>query len=168
MNGLRMKAELNILTLGSYDFLIGMDWLDQHHAILDCCNKAFTFLDEEGNQKIVQGIPRVVVIREILAMQLKKCYRKGCQLFASHVEETPKDKVSNIGDHAILKEFEDVFQEVPRLPPKRDIDFSVNLMPRETPMSKSPYRMSMSEMKELQLQLKEILKKGYICPSVSP
>jgi hypothetical protein len=42
-------------------------------------------------------------------MQLKKCYRKGCQLFVAHVEEAPKDEVSNIGDHAVLKEFEDVF-----------------------------------------------------------
>jgi hypothetical protein len=40
---------------------------------------------------------------------LKKCYRKGCQLFAAHVEESSKDEVSNIGDHAVLKEFEDVF-----------------------------------------------------------
>jgi hypothetical protein len=46
-------------------------------------------------------------------MQLKKCYRKGCQLFSTHVEETPKDKVSGIEDHAVLKEFENVFQEVP-------------------------------------------------------
>jgi hypothetical protein len=113
MNGLSTKAELNVIPLGSYDCLIGMDWLDQHHAILDCRNKAFTFLDEEGNQKIVQGIPRFVVVREISAMQLKKCYRKGCQLFAAHVEEASKDEVSNIGDHAVLKEFEDVFQEVP-------------------------------------------------------
>jgi hypothetical protein len=42
-------------------------------------------------------------------MQLKKCYRKGCQLFAAHVEERPKDKVPSIGDHVVLKEFEDVF-----------------------------------------------------------
>jgi hypothetical protein len=116
MKGLSTKAELNILPLGSYDCLIGMDWLDQHHAILDCHNKAFTFLDEEGNQKIVQGIPRAVTIREISTIQLKKCYRKGCQLFAAHVEETPKDKVSSIGYHAVLKEFEDVFQEVPGFP----------------------------------------------------
>ena len=100
-----------------------MDWLDQHHDILDCRNKAFTYLDEEGNRKTVQGIPKVDVIREISAMQLKKCYRKGCQLFAAHVEEESKDEVSNIEDHAILKYFEDVFQEVPGLPPKRDIDF---------------------------------------------
>jgi hypothetical protein len=120
MNGLSTKVELNILPLGSYDCLIGMDWLDQHHAILDCRNKAFTCLDEEGNRKTVQGIPRVVAIREISAMQLKKCYRKGCQLFAAHVEEASKDEVSKIGDHAVLKEFEDVFQEVPGLP-RREI-----------------------------------------------
>jgi hypothetical protein len=106
-----------------------MDWLDQHHAILDYQNKEFTCLDEEGNQGVVQGIPRAITVREILAMQLKKCYRKGCQLFTAHVGETTKDKVSSIEDHEVLKEFECVFQEVPRLPLKRDIDFSVNLMP---------------------------------------
>ena len=109
MNGISTNVELNILPLGSYDCLIGMDWFDQQHAILDCCNKEFTCLDEEGNRKTVQGIPRVVSIREISAMQLKKCYRKGYQLFAAHVEEASRDEVSNIGDHAVLKEFEDVF-----------------------------------------------------------
>ena len=82
--------------------------------------------------------------------------------------ETPKDKVSSIEDHEVLKEFEYVFQEVPGLPPKRDIDFSVNLMPGATPVSKAPYRMSVPELKELQLQLEELMKKGYIHPSVSP
>jgi hypothetical protein len=48
-------------------------------------------------------------------MQLKKCYRKGCQIFASHMEETPKDKVLNIEYYAILKEFDDVFKEIPGL-----------------------------------------------------
>jgi hypothetical protein len=160
MNGLSTKDGLNILPLGSYDHIIGMDWLEQHHALLDCRNKAFTCLDEEGNQKTVQGIPRVVSIREISALQMKKCCRKGCQLFATHVEETPKDKVSKIGDPVVLKDFEDLFQEVPRLPPKKDIDFSINLIPRATLVSKSPYRISMSELKELQLKLEEILKKG--------
>jgi hypothetical protein len=149
MNGLSIKDELNILPLGSYDCLIGMDCLDQHHSILDCRNKAFTYLDEEGNRKIVQGIHRVVAIRDISTMQLKKCYRKGCQLFEAHVVEASKDDVSNIGDHGVLKDFEDVFQEVPRLPPKRYIDFSINLMPGAAPVSKSPCRMSTPELKEL-------------------
>jgi hypothetical protein len=168
MKGMSTKAELNILPLGSYDCLIGMDWLDQHHALLDCRNKRFTCLDEEGNQVTIQGIPRAMAVREISAMQLKKCYRKGCQLFVARVEEVFQKVVSNLEDHRVLKEFEDVFQEVPRLPLKRDIDFSINLMPGAAPISKAPYRMSTPELKELQLQLEELLKKGYIRPSVSP
>ena len=65
--------------------------------------------------------------------------------------ETPKDKVPNLEDYAVLKDFEDVFKEVPGIPPKRDIDFSINLMPGATPVSKSPYIMSTPELKELQM-----------------
>jgi hypothetical protein len=53
MNGLSTTTDLNIVPLGSYGFLIGMDCLDQHHVILDCYNKEFTFLDEEGNLRTV-------------------------------------------------------------------------------------------------------------------
>jgi hypothetical protein len=57
-------------------------------------------------KKIVQGIYRVLVIREISAMQLKKCYKKGCQLFEAHVEQAYKDEASKIEDQVVLKEFE--------------------------------------------------------------
>jgi hypothetical protein len=127
MNGLSTRAELKILPLGSYECLIGMGWLDQHHTILDYHKNEFTCLDEEGNRRTIQGIPRVVIVREISSMQLKKCYRKGCQLFAAHLEEAPEDKVSKIKYHAVLKYFEDVFQEVPGLLPKIDIDFFCKL-----------------------------------------
>jgi hypothetical protein len=76
--------------------------------------------------------------------------------------------VSNIEDYAILKEFEDVFKEILGYPPKGDIDFSINLIPGVALMSKNPYRRSTPELKELQMQLEEILKKGYIHPKVSP
>jgi hypothetical protein len=89
-------------------------------------------------------------------------------IIAARVEEVFQDVVSNLEDHRVLKEFKDVFQEVPGLPPKRDIDFSINLMPGAAPVSKAPYRMSTPELKELQLQLEELLKKGYIHPSISP
>ena len=67
------------------------------------------------------------------------------------MEETPKDKVSNIEDYAFLKEFEYVFKEITKLPPKRDIDFSINLIPGVAPVSKTPYRMSTPEIKELEM-----------------
>ena len=102
MNGLNTKEDLNILPLGSYDCLIEMDWLDQHNSLLYYHNKEFTCLYEEGKLRRVQGIPKEVTIREISALQLKKCYRKGCQIFAAHMEETPRDKVPNLEDHAVL------------------------------------------------------------------
>jgi hypothetical protein len=54
MNGLRTKANLNSILFGSYDCVIGMDWLDQHHVVLDYYNKAFICLDEEGNLRTIQ------------------------------------------------------------------------------------------------------------------
>jgi hypothetical protein len=62
MNGLNPKADLDIFPLGSFDCVIGMDWLDKHHAILYCHNKTFTFLNEEGILRKVQGIPRAETI----------------------------------------------------------------------------------------------------------
>jgi hypothetical protein len=53
MNGFNTKGDFNIILLGSYDNLIGMDWLEKHHAILDCYNKCLTCHDEEGNSRIM-------------------------------------------------------------------------------------------------------------------
>jgi hypothetical protein len=68
MNGLNVKVDVNIIPLSSYDYLIGMDWLEKNHVVLDCYNKTITCLDEEGQQGKIQGIPRVVAIRDISAM----------------------------------------------------------------------------------------------------
>jgi hypothetical protein len=71
---------------------------------------------------------------------------KGCQIFIAHMEEVAKDKVKNIEYYVVLKEFEYVFREISGLP-QRDIDFLINLMLGVTLISKTPYRMSMPEMK---------------------
>jgi hypothetical protein len=55
MNGLHTKANFNIIPLGSYDFLIGMEWLEQHHALLYFYNNYFTCLDEEGNLRNIKA-----------------------------------------------------------------------------------------------------------------
>ena len=72
-------------------------------------------------------------------------------------------------DYQVLQEFRDVFpEEILGLPPKRDIDFTIELVPGAAPVSKAPYRMSTPEMLELKMQLQELLEKKYIRPSVSP
>jgi len=70
---------------------------------LECYNKEFTWLDEEGNLRTVKLIPIYVTIKGISSLQLKKIYMKGWQLFAAHMLEAPKDNVSIVDDCAILK-----------------------------------------------------------------
>jgi hypothetical protein len=74
----------------------------------------------------------------------------------------------SLEDYPVLKEFEYVFEELSGFPPKRDTYFLIELILGATPVSKTPYRMSTPELKELQMQLEELLKKWYICPSFSP
>ena len=119
MNGVNTIVDMNLIPLGYYDVLIGMDWLDKHNVVLDCHNKTFTCLDEEGKKSIVKIIPRPIFVRNFLDLQLKRCFRKGCQLYAAHMEELENTKGPSLEYFSVLQEFEDVFQEIPGLPPDR-------------------------------------------------
>jgi hypothetical protein len=138
LNGMNTSTDPNIIPLGSYDVLIGMDWLEKNHVVLDCHNKTFACLDGNGKHSIVKGVPRPISIRKISSLQLKSCFRKGFQLYASHVEEPDNTKGPSFEDFSVLQEFEDVFQEIPRLPPTREIDFSFELVPGFPSVSKTP------------------------------
>ena len=118
MNGLHNFAYWNIIPLGSYDVLIGMDWLYAPHFLLYYRNKTLTCLNEERNQVTVKGIPRPISIRKSTSLQMKRLFRKGCQLYAAHVEESGMEKGPKIEDFPILHEYADVFKEILRLPPK--------------------------------------------------
>ena len=63
MNQFKTSIKLNVLPLGSYDVLIGMDWLEQHRVVLNCFDKTFTCLNNEGEMVTVKGIPRKTTIR---------------------------------------------------------------------------------------------------------
>ena len=69
----------------------------------------------------------------------------------------------------MLQEFKDMFSnEVPGLPPNRDIDFTIDLMPRVAPVSRTPYIMSTSELLEQKMKSPKLSEKKYITPRVSP
>ena len=82
MNELNTHDDLNILQLGSYDLLIGMEWLEKHRFMLNYYDKTFTCLDDNGNTINLKGIPRKVTIREISILQMKRSVHKGCKCFA--------------------------------------------------------------------------------------
>ena len=139
-----------MLPLGSYDIIIGMDWLEKHHVIFNYFQNNFTCLNKEGEIITIIGVPRKIYVRQISALQMKKDVRKGCKFFVVHIinnEQVNKENKPGFEDILILQDFADVFpEEIPGLPPKRDLDFTIELVPGEVPNSKYPYRMNILEM----------------------
>jgi hypothetical protein len=91
MNGFKIQAYLNVLQLGSYDVSINIDWLEKYKVILNCYDKMFTYVDDNGNIIDIKGIPRTISIRKISALHIKRCVRKGCKVFVVHVIDNEKE-----------------------------------------------------------------------------
>ena len=81
----------------------------------------------------------MILVRHISAMQLKKCCRKSFQFYAAHIVEATKNETIRLEDYPVLQQFRYVFpNEFLGLPPKRDIDLTIELVPGEAPMAKTP------------------------------
>ena len=161
------QVKVYVTTLGTYDLIIGMNWLEEHRAFLDCYGKKVLCINDNGEAIKIQGIKRKVSLRFISTMNVKRCMRQGCQLYI--VEAVNSEKGPSFDDYPVLAEFSDVFpKELPGLPPKRELDFTIEVKPGAEPTSKTPYRMTAPELCELQMQLKELLDLGLIRPSISP
>ena len=76
-----------------------MDWLEAHKVKLDCYHNTFECMDEEGNPIVVRGIPKVISMRHISAMQLKKFCRKGCRVYAAQILEESRDETPRLEDY---------------------------------------------------------------------
>ena len=85
MNYFITHVDLNIIPLGSYDLLIGIDWIEKHRVMLNCFDKTFTCIDDTGNTIKVKGTLRKVTIKEISALQMKISVCKGCKVFVFYV-----------------------------------------------------------------------------------
>jgi len=97
-----------------------------------------------------EGTKNKVSIPVISALKATKLLRHGCQGFLA----TLIDKEIRIEDIEVVREYPDVFPEdLPGLPPDREVEFSIDLLPETGPISKAPYRMAPAEMKELKEQL---------------
>ena len=164
----KVPIDLVPIPLGEFDVVIGMDWLAKHEATLSCNSKMLTFTAPDGEKIMFYGERVSAPSKFLNSIQAKRCLRKGCTAYLAHViDKTKKGPV--LGDLPIVHEFSDVFpDELPGLPPHRQIEFAIDLVPSSAPISKAPYRLAPTEMKELMKQLQELLDNGFIRPSVSP
>ena len=106
--------------LGSYDMIIGMDWLEKYTVVLNCFDKTFTQVVEDQIIRKIESISKLVSLRKISAMQLKKCLRKSCNLYAAWAIDLLLNKdQTQIKDYLVLSEVMDVFpEEIPGIPTK--------------------------------------------------
>ncbi|GJV60568.1 putative reverse transcriptase domain-containing protein [Tanacetum coccineum] len=177
LNFLNHPFNINLMPieLGSFDVIIGMDWLSKYHAVIDCTTKIVRI--PWGNETLLihgdgstQGNETRLNI--ILYTKTQKYLLKGHHVFLAHVtmkETEDKSKEKRLEDVPIVQDFPEVFpKDLLGLPPTRQVEFQIDLMPGAAPVARAPYRLAPSEMKELSEQLQELSDKGFIRPSSSP
>ncbi|GKB34367.1 putative reverse transcriptase domain-containing protein [Tanacetum coccineum] len=177
LNFLDHPFNINLMPveLGSFDVIVGMDWLAKYHAVIDCAEKIVRI--PWGNETLIihgdgsnQGNGTRLNI--ISCTKTHKYLLKGHHVFLAHVttkEIEDKSGEKRLEDVPIVRDFPEVFPEdLPGLPPTRQVEFQIDLVPGAAPVARAPYRLAPSEMKELSEQLQELSDKGLIRPSSSP
>ncbi|GJV19161.1 putative reverse transcriptase domain-containing protein [Tanacetum coccineum] len=152
-----------------------MDWLAKHQAVIMCAEKIVR-IPWKNKTLIVHGDGstqgNVTRLNIISCTKTQKYIEKGFPIFLAHVttkEVEDKSEKKRLEDVPIVQDFPEVFPEdLPGLPPTRQVEFQIDLVPGAAPVARAPYRLAPSELKELSEQLKELSDKGFIRPSSSP
>ncbi|KAJ9547942.1 hypothetical protein OSB04_020485 [Centaurea solstitialis] len=168
LSGKDFSIDLIPIKIGSFDIIVGMDWMSNHRATICCAEKIVMLALPDGGVLEVHGDKPRRDIRIVSYMKMRSHLRKECVAFMAYVIDK-KAKEKQIQDIPVVREFPKVFpEELPGLPPQRQVEFHIDLVPGVGPIAKSPYRLAPSEMQELSSQLQELLDKGFIRPSCSP
>jgi hypothetical protein len=151
IRGVEFLANLIVLESKGIDVILGMDWLSKHNGLIDCAKKAGRLTPSSGKEV------------EYVAENLVTDKAVSNRIVLNHL-----DAASTLDIRTVSK-FPDVFlEELPGMPPDREIEFVIELVPSTAPIFKRPYRMATNQLAELKEQLQELLDKGYIRPSASP
>ncbi|KAA0040646.1 DNA/RNA polymerases superfamily protein [Cucumis melo var. makuwa] len=167
VEGISLLVDLLPLELQGLDVILGMDFLFAHYASMDCHRKEVVFRKPGFADVVFRGMRNAVSRSLISVLKAEKLLRKGCTAFLAHIVVVQREKLKP-EDVPVVKEFLDVFpDDLSGLPPDREIEFTIELLPGTTPISQAPYRMAPSELKELKMQLQELVDKRYIRPSLN-
>nr|GFD32415.1 putative reverse transcriptase domain, aspartic peptidase domain protein [Tanacetum cinerariifolium] len=129
------------LDMCEFDIILGMDWLTEHHATIDCRSYRVIFGDIHAPEFIYHGSLPGKSMQIISALQARNLLSHGGKGFLATIHGTTSE-VPSIHDQQIVSEFPDVFpDELPGIPPIREVEFNIELIPGAEPISKTPYRM---------------------------
>nr|GEW03428.1 reverse transcriptase domain-containing protein [Tanacetum cinerariifolium] len=164
------NIDLILVEMGSFDVIIGMDWLRRCHAMIVCDEKLVHYGNETltfcGNESNNGRESRLTIIS---CSKAQEYMAKGCQIFLAQItakKEGEKSEGKQLKDVPVVRDYPEVFPEdLPGLPPARPVEFQIDLFSRAAPVARAPYRLAPSEMKKLSEQLQELSEKGFIRPT---
>ncbi|GJW01617.1 putative reverse transcriptase domain-containing protein [Tanacetum coccineum] len=154
-------VDLMPVEMGTYDVIIGMDWLTKYQAVIDCAKKIVRI--PFGSEILIfhgdgSRNKRGTRLNIISCTKTQKYLLKGCHVFLAHItikETGDKSKKKQLQDVPIVKNFPEVFPEdLPGLPHTRQVEFHIDLVPGAAPIARAPYRLAPSEMKRIGINYK--------------
>ncbi|GJT13154.1 putative reverse transcriptase domain-containing protein [Tanacetum coccineum] len=161
-----------LVELGSFDVIIGMDWLVNHHAVIVCDGNIIRipygdeFLIVQGDRSKEGRKSKLSIIS---CTKTQKYIQKGCPIFLAQdtkKETEDKSEEKRLEDVPIVRNFPEVFPEdFPGLPLTQQVEFQIDLVPGVAPVVRALYRLAPSELQELSTKLQELSDKGFIRPS---
>ncbi|GJZ71769.1 putative reverse transcriptase domain-containing protein [Tanacetum coccineum] len=140
------EIDLMPIELGTFDVIIRMDWLAEHDAVM-FCGKNVVCIPCGNKTLIVEGDKGPSRLKVISCIKAYKYIERGCQMFVAQVTKK-KSKEKRLEDVPVNRDFPEVFPDnLPGLPPLRQVEFRIDLVPRAAPVARAPYRLAPSEMK---------------------
>ncbi|XP_027911490.1 uncharacterized protein LOC114170203 [Vigna unguiculata] len=156
VSGRKFKVNLICLPIEGLDVILGMDWLSSNHIIIDYKWRSVVF-------------PETVRLELISAQKAMKEIEAGVTCYVIVAQGEKKSTTKQIRSIPVVDEYADVFPDkIQELPPSRDVDFTIDFIPRAGTVSMAPYRMAPTKLAELKKQIENLFEKKFIRPSASP
>ncbi|XP_075499238.1 uncharacterized protein LOC142537622 [Primulina tabacum] len=147
-------ADLIVIPMVAFYVILGMDWLFAYRPVIDCVGKTVKFLVDDHDGDVFVDLGSSMGIPIISCLQANKLLHNGCMGFLASVVDVQKESNLQLQGTDVVQDYPDVFaDDMPGLPPDREVKFVIDLIPCTSPISKAPYRMDPTEMKELKTQL---------------
>ena len=170
----RDSLDLEAVPLGHYEIILGVPWLERTNPQIDWRTRRLTLQDQQKQTHVLEAeqasgtLSRSALKRQLRKGQVIEIYAIKVEHQASGSSSTSEDATRNEHELRVMQEYADVFAEPPGLPPSRDVDHHIELVPGAAPTGRPMARMSPSELDELKKQLQQLTDSGFIRPSKSP
>ncbi|XP_073124289.1 uncharacterized protein [Henckelia pumila] len=159
--GQSVVADFIVLPMTEFDLILGMDWMTKNDVVIYFQRRAVLVRPEGEEPFWFETARSLRKTRIISSLQAKQLVIDGCESFLASLSLTELPARPTISDVDVVRDFEDVFpDDVAGIPPDREVEFSIDLVPGTVLISKAPYRLAPTEMKEIKEQIQELLDKG--------